>query len=510
MKQEHTYATSSLSTKEDDLPLATVKVSKLSDKGVGIAFYEGLELYIDEPVLVDEELKVKVGKPFVERSKRCPSFLVEILKRSPHREDKMECAYATSCGGCQYMHVKLSHQLKLKDDDIKLALEQALQSSKLKDEASSIIESTLISCEESTNRPCRFKSVRYFSIVDGVLKQGFYQSRTHNLVEIDNCIMEPQVFSEFASKLTALLHNLGFKAYDDGNSTKSQGKAASTSGDDALGMVRALIMRLDDEGMIMANLVVSAPLAESVKDKLTLAVSNFSSMLTSFYVGVNESIGNSLFAAAPELIFGKDAMTKQLINHKFLVGPNNFLQVNYDICEKLYIKAIAHCSQIKDVMSSDLRLQALDLCCGVGTMTLALADAFDEAVGIEIVEDSIKQARLNASNNGVSNASFIAGDLSVELPKLLKKLNKENVDGASHIAAVISDPPRVGLGKRNIDALNKLPSPLNLSLIFCSLKALKRDLPLLLDSGFKIESVQGFDMFPHTTHVETLVTLTKR
>ena len=132
------------------------------------------------------------------------------------------------------------------------------------------------------------------------------------------------------------------------------------------------------------------------------------------------------------------------------------------------------------------RGKAIDLCCGVGTMTLALADHFDEVTGVEIVQSSIDAAKENAQRNGISNVSFIASDMSKALPKLLSK------DMLSDVKAVIADPARAGIGANNAALLAKIKGPCKVSMIFCSLKALKRDLTPLLLGGFKIDYVQGF------------------
>ena len=133
-------------------------------------------------------------------------------------------------------------------------------------------------------------------------------------------------------------------------------------------------------------------------------------------------------------------------------------------------------------------------------MSLFLASHFKQVIGIEIVEDAISAAKENADLNGINNVSFIASDLKKILPSLINE----------NVKAVIADPARAGLGEANCRALNRLKGNVKLALIFCSLTALKRDLPVLLKGGWKINNVQGVDMFPHSTHVETLVLLSKK
>lgn len=515
-----------------------VEVVKLSKKGEGIAYYQDRELYIKD-VLPHEVLQVMVGEPFVATSKRAPAYVTKIVKSSEYRNDDMECAYAGVCGGCQYMHVSLEHQLELKKHDICVALKAALGASKLSAKSDDIISHTLKDVVGSTLRPCRFKSIRYFAMADGVLQQGFYKSRTHDLVTIDKCALEPESFSTLASSLTTKINALGLSAYADGNAvsedksleatTAAAAKAAATkaaavntaeatsagASTEDVAYVRALTMREGDDNKVMLNLTVTAKLDAQAKEELKAWAQDHASLIASFYVSINNREGNALFTDECELLAFAPTLDKHLLAHKYEVGPNTFLQVNYEICEKLYEAAIKHCSNVVSELKKEndkIKVNALDLCCGAGTMTLPLAKSFDEVLGIEIVEGAIIAAKHNAQNNNIKNAHFIAGDISAEIPKAIKRFSTlvDSEHRSCHLGGVIADPPRVGLGEKNVKALAKLKGPVNLSLIFCALSALKRDLPLLLDSGYEIESVQGFDMFPHSSHVETLVLLKKR
>lgn len=579
--------------------VADVEVNKLSKKGEGIAFYNGFELYIKD-VLPHEKLRVKIGEPFVKGSKRRPAEVIKVIEPSCSRNSNPECSHSIECGGCQYMHLKYEEQLKLKQQDILSALEEALVKSnivclphnrkvtlssdecyntvlsknvrlKAKERAAlkankqakcdhnksttvtqpqhnaitpnhvnndidhkvttpqleavnKLIENVLLEVESCEVRPCRFKSIRYFAMVDGVLKQGFYQPRSHQLVEIDNCHLEPASFSNLAISITEKLHKLGFKAYEDGlDNTKGEAESSSK--------VRALTLREGDEHKVLINLTVTKEIPQQIESAIAEWANEHRGLVHCLYVSINDREGNALFSDNFKLLYGQEFLPKTLLNYKYLVGPNTFLQVNYDICEKLYKKAVVHCANVKDALPQDtsLKLNALDLCCGAGTMSLPLSACFDEVLGIEIVEAAIKAARENAKLNNLSNVSFVAGDISEHIPKALQDFNcyiehdveakqalisdKHNSEGSElkhHIAAVIADPPRVGLGEQNVKALAKLKAPVNVSLIFCALSALKRDLPYLLEHGYSIKEVQGFDMFPHSNHVETLVLLTKR
>lgn len=452
--------------------IVDVTVAKLSNKGEGIAFYQNLEIYIPQ-VLVGEKLSVELGQPFAVGSKRCPGQVVKIIEASPHRVSSYPCPYYSRCGGCQYMHVDYQEQLRVKQSDIAYALNEVLPNK---------FNAKDITIEALTNQNCRSKSIRYFAQdINLGLIQGFYASRSHELIAIDKCTQEVDGFDVIANSLTKLLNSLALKADQGG--------------------VKALQLRNSDDG-VMALLILGSQLDEHIKEQLTAWANT--NKIGSFYLGYNNQDGNSLYCEQVELIYGNSLLTKKLLNHKYLFGPQTFMQVNYDMTEKLYAQALEHCCSYHTFNDPHEDELALDLCCGVGTMTLSLAEHFKHVIGIEIIDSAIKLAQQNASINHIDNVSFIAGDIKNIVPGLLKSSER------SKVKAVIADPSRAGLGNECARLLSKIPGPCAISLIFCSLTALKRDLPILLKGGFTISKVKGFDMFANTNHIETLVCLTKK
>lgn len=572
--------------------LQTVTIAKLSAHGEGIAFTENAEIYVPQ-ALVGEKLELEVGEPFVEGSKRRPGKIVKVLEGSKERECNVPCRHYAECGGCQLMHLKYMAQLESKNQDIKQALDKvwakAYMSCKKPLENNLLIAKLdqVVGMADSASSVCRFKSIRYFAQIDGHLKSGFFAPRTHNLVHVEQCMLEPLRFSEIANKLTLVLDqgqaqaftapapikaekyskkrkiesmqeiNLDLsldKASLEGNTnintTTATNITATTTTTELQTKVKALVLREGDAGEILVCLLVATELSSNLRALLQ----DFACKegIASFYVGLNSSVGNSLFTDQLELLYGKAHITKTILGQHFKVGPNTFLQVNYEICEKLYAAAVAHCSEaycsvtsskdergatvlasnattmgtasdiysdtpLTTLVKSSVALDAsktqpildsgiaLDLCCGVGTMSLALAKHFKHVIGVEIVELAVEAAYENAVANNFDENSvrFIASDLSKVLPSLLKPYEQQPV------RAVIADPARVGIGEENARLLSKLKSPCRISLIYCALPALQRELPVFLKGGFKVDKIQGFDMFPHSSHIETLVCLSK-
>ena len=308
------------------------------------------------------------------------------------------------------------------------------------------------------------------------------------MVAVESCPLEPARFATLSQSLLQCCRELQLPAYDEGAAATSAAAGAgavNAVAANAQGQLRALLWRQGDGDEILGCLIVSGPLPDAAKQALAQWAER--EKVTSFSLGYNSKAGNALFTADIELLHGKAGITKTLMGLKFNVFVPTFLQVNYEICEQLYQAAI------------------LDLCCGVGTMTLALAQHFAHVVGVEIVPEAISAAADNAQLNCITNTRFIAADLQQVLPRLLKEQKQQG----KQVRAIIADPARVGLGAANVKALAAVAGPCQLSLIFCALPALKRDLPELLKRGFKIDYVQGFDMFPYSSHVETLVLLSK-
>ncbi|MDT3662180.1 MAG: 23S rRNA (uracil(1939)-C(5))-methyltransferase RlmD [Anaerobiospirillum sp.] len=454
--------------------MTTVTITGRDRHGVGIAVHDGKQIYVPQ-ALVGEVMEVEIGAPFTPKSARCPGTIKEILTPSPYRVDPQQhCAYAGRCGGCQLPHVSYEGQLAYKRDDIVAAL-----STVVGEQAEAFVRPLI----PTSARPCRFKSIRYAASSSSArtpLRLGFYAPNSHDLVPVDACPLEPERFAQVAQGLEAILNELSIPSYDE---RKPQAETA----------VRALQLRGGDVNSVSAYLIMTGRLNKAQRTALEHSAQKLG--LESLTVGYNNAPGNALFTRELELIVGAESITKTLLGARFAVYPNTFLQVNYEICTKLYEAAIAHCAQAQ---SHDL---ALDLCCGVGTMSLALAQHFEQVVGVEIVAESIAAAQANATANGLAQkCDFIAADMTKALPELIKRKRPN---------AIIADPARVGLGEANAKLLGKVPGPCRLAVIFCALTALKRDLPLLIKGGFKLDYVQGFDMFPGSQHVETLVCLTK-
>lgn len=435
-------------------------VEKLNDKGQGIAHYEDYEIYL-EGVIDGETVLSKIEAPFANGSKRRPGKVIEIIKKSPDRVDyKDESLQSVMSFG----PISYEGTLKRKQQMIVEALKKAgIENCNLKP-----IE------KADLTKPSRYKTIRYFAKHGDKIVNGFYKVHSHEVIAVSNCSLEPNWFSNLANELCEFFTKENLSVYDE-NSQQ--------------GLLRSLLLR-DTIKEKMAVLVVSKKPSNIFIDRLK---TQFKDKVDSLYLNVNEANSNKILSDEMILITGKVEISIDLCGFDYKAGPYTFLQVNYPVAQKMYEKAVSFCGEDKDKT-------ALDLCCGVGTMTLPLSKNFKKVIGVEIVPESIAAATENAKHNHIENTEFIVGDIRAVINSLVK---------AKDISSIICDPSRVGIGDDACKALSRLNSPIKLAYIFCSLKALERDLKSLKDGGFVIEEVQGFDMFPYSSHIETVVLLSK-
>lgn len=442
----------------------TVKIKQLSDKGEGLVDHAGFQIYVKGVVPGDKVLIERLS-PFVKGSKRCPGKLLKILERSPDRANDEEiCPYVQDCGGCPLglLHERAQHAYKQK------LIDEALTEAGF----SNFKQRTFIGSPKGV---LRSKSIRFFAQGKDGIYQGFYQSRSHSLCAVQECPVEQDWFGQLAANICTLATKHGINAYHE---LKHEGS------------IRALMMRDCAEGGRIAVLSHAMPLTDAFLEDLTLLYAKFK--IRAGFHQLNQDKGNRILHGTMIPLTKESCIQVKIGDYSFSAGPNTFLQVNYAVAQKLYAAALQWCGE-------DHEANALDLCCGCGTMTLPLAKQFKHVTGVEIVEEAVKAAKLNAQKAKLTNVEFIADDLKRCLPNLTK----------DNIVAVIADPARTGLGKSNCHALKHLPSGTRLALIFCGLKALSRDISELVKVGFTLEAVQGFDMFPKSLGCETLCLMRK-
>ena len=208
-------------------------------------------------------------------------------------------------------------------------------------------------------------------------------------------------------------------------------------------------------------------------------------------LAVNTRPGNAILGNEFITLYGPGYIEDTLCGLKFRLSPRSFYQVNHHQAQRLYEAAISQAEITKD----DL---VLDLYCGVGTITLAMAKAAGKVIGVEVIEQAVEDAKDNAKRNGIENAEFFCGDAGKAALELEAKGIKPDV--------IVVDPPRKGLNADTIEALHRM-NPRRIVYVSCDPATLARDVALLKERGYVLKNALAADLFPRCAHVESVVTL---
>ncbi len=307
---------------------------------------------------------------------------------------------------------------------------------------------------------------------------GFYEGGTHNVIPLKDCLLGDSLnrdilnlISDFAKK-----HNISF--YNEKTHK---------------GILRRVFTRASAKtGEIMV--VISANAASLPhSDLLICELTSLSCRITSIVLNVNTKQTNLVLGEKNITLFGKDKLTDTLLGIEYEISPHSFFQINHAQTEKLYEKALEY-ARIKNTET------VFDLYCGIGTISLSAARYAKKVIGIEIVPQAIENARKNATDNSIENAEFYCAAAEDITPKL--------IECGFAPDTVILDPPRKGSDEKTLGAIVKA-APKRIVYISCNPATLARDLKFLKENGYKTKNVTAFDMFPNTTHIETVALLSK-
>ena len=431
-------------------------------EGQGIAKIEGCAVFVPNAI-VGERCMVrieKVGKTWA------AGKITEILEKSPHRVQR-ECPISSSCGGCDFWHMDYEEETRLKADRVRQALNRI--GGENLEELPILSAPTCQGYRNKAQYPVSAKKNRVFA--------GFFRAGTHEIVENKKCLILPEETEEVKAIVIDYVNRHNISAYNE--QTRK-------------GLLRHIYVRKGwVSGQILVCLVVNGkklPHAEDLIQKLQ-AVSGFATLVLS----VNTKSGNAVLGDEFITLYGPGYIEDTLCGLSFRLSPRSFYQVNHHQAQRLYEAAIAQA----EITKEDL---VLDLYCGVGTITLAMAKAAGKVIGVEVVEAAVQDAKDNATRNGMDNAEFFCGDAVKAALELEAKGIKPDV--------IVVDPPRKGLNADTIEALHRM-SPRRIVYVSCDPATLARDVALLKERGYRLKNAMAADLFPSCAHVESIVCLIK-
>lgn len=441
----------------------TARITGYSSAGAGVARIGGRAVFV-ENALAGEEWEIlilKVSSAAVYGKGLC------LISPSPERMEP-ECPHFGPCGGCDLMHMSYGEELRFKLERVNDALRRI---GGLDFRVPEIIGA------DSLPR-YRNKAIYNISGTPGRAVAGFYRERSHDVVPLEDCLIQTEPSARCASALIRHMNENGIPPYDEATGR---------------GLIRRLFTRCSVKYPQSVAVIVSAKGLGAKTEGLVPALREECPELTGIVLCVNGDPGNAVLSGSLRTLWGSEYIEDELLGVKFRVSPLSFFQVNPPQAEKLYSLALEYASPQGGGT-------VLDLYCGAGTISLCLAGRAEMVYGAEIVPQAIDNARKNARLNCIKNAEFLLADAA----EAAARLKKEGV----RPDAIVVDPPRKGLSPDLIQTITEMAPP-RIVYVSCDPATLSRDLKLFAERGYKAKAGAAVDMFPRTRHVETVCLLSK-
>lgn len=452
--------------------LVTVRIEDIGMNGEGIGKVDGCALFIKDAVAGDlvEAKIIKMKKNYGY------ARLVNIVTPSECRQ-KPRCPEARRCGGCQIQEMTYESQLAFKRSKVENSL---LRLGGIQKEVLADVMEGIAGMED----PFRYRNKAQYPIGrdrSGKLTAGFYAGRTHQIIPLPegDCVLGAEENRRILEVILSFMEEFGLEPYDEQRHA---------------GLVRHVLIRKGFRtGELMVCLVIngnSVPHSEVLAERLA-GISG----MTSLTCSINKEKTNVIMGDRIRTLWGQDYITDYIGNIRYHISPLSFYQVNPVQTEKLYQTALEYAG----LGGSET---VWDLYCGIGTISLFLAQKAAQVYGVEIVPQAIEDAVSNAGINGIKNADFFVGKAEEVLPE---KYGNEGI----RADVIVVDPPRKGCQPEVLMTMVKM-QPERIVYVSCDPATLARDVKFLSEHGYELRRVKAVDMFPHTVHVETVVRLQRK
>lgn len=445
--------------------LVTLEIEDCGIDGEGIGKADGFTVFVKDAVIGDT-VTAKIMK-----SKKHYGYgkLMEILKPSPYRVEP-KCAFARQCGGCQLQALSYEQQLVFKTNKVKGHLERIGGFKALPMEP-------IIGMDE----PYHYRNKAQFPVgrnKDGKIITGFYAGRTHTIIENRDCALGVPENKEVLDRVISHMEKWNIAPYDE------------TTGN---GLVRHILIRYGYfTGEVMVCLILNGTKLPH-EEELTETLREIKGM-TSITVNVNKKKSNVILGEEIRILWGQGYITDKIGDISYQISPLSFYQVNPKQTQKLYAKALEYADLHGDET-------VWDLYCGIGTISLFLAQQAKFVRGVEIIPQAIENANENARINNITNVEFFTGKAEEVLPREYEK-------NGIYADVIVVDPPRKGCDETLLETMIKM-QPKRIVYVSCDSATLARDLKYLCANGYSLTRVCPVDQFGGTVHVETVVLLSR-
>ncbi|MCT1578745.1 23S rRNA (uracil(1939)-C(5))-methyltransferase RlmD [Oceanobacillus kimchii] len=439
----------------------TLTFEDLTHEGNGVAKIEGYPLFVPD-VLPDEEAKVKVVK--INKNFGFGKLL-ELTKTSSHR---VEPTCHVHCGGCQLQHMSYDLQLQMKQDQVHNVMKKVAH-------LDHVPVHPILGMEE----PSHYRNKVQIPVGEknGEVIVGFYQKRSHRILQNqDTCHIQDEAINEVLPFTRQLMNKYGIQAYDE----KSH-----------RGQLRHIMVRVGHHTKDIMIVFVTKTSKFPEKDRIIKELTE-QFQVKSIVQNVNDQRTNVVLGKKTKVLWGENYIYDKIGDLTFAISPKSFFQVNPIQTKVLYDKALEYANIDKDDV-------VIDAYCGIGSISLFLAQKAKKVYGIEVVPEAIEDAKMNAEINGMNNVEFSVG----QAEKVMPKWKEQGLDPD----VIVVDPPRKGCDVDFLEAMIAM-KPKRIVYVSCNPSTLARDLRILEDGGFETKQVQPVDMFPSTNHVECVAELT--
>ena len=453
----------------------TVTIEDIGVNGEGIGKVEGYTLFVKDAIIGDT-VEAVITKP---KKNYAYAKMINIIESSKQRVPA-KCPVARQCGGCQIQELSYEAQLAFKNKKVRGNLERI--GGFLPELLDEIMEPIC-----GMDEPFYYRNKAQFPIGtdrEGKIVTGFYAGRTHQIIPNTDCALGVPVNQDILQIILDYMNECHVTAYNE---------------ETGRGLVRHVLIRYGFKTKeIMVCLVINGdnlPYSEKLVDKLTQIEG-----MTSITYSVNRENTNVIMGKEIGVLWGQGYITDYIGDIKYQISPLSFFQVNPAQTEKLYGLALEY---------ADLKGEETvwDLYCGIGTISLFLAQKAEKVYGVEIVPQAIEDAKNNAKINAIENAEFFVGKAEEVLPDYYAQYEREHGKKA-YADVIVVDPPRKGCDETLLQTMVQM-RPERIVYVSCDSATLARDLKYLCENGYEMTRCRAVDQFPQSVHVETVVLLVK-
>jgi 23S rRNA (uracil1939-C5)-methyltransferase len=434
----------------------------LTHDGAGVAKVDGYPVFVPK-ALPGEKAKIKIIKT---NKSYGIGRILELHEKSPDHVEITK-ADAHKYGGCQLAHISYEGQLKFKENQVRQVLARIGK-----------LEGVRIHPIIGMDNPWHYRNKAQVPVgeKDGKLIAGFFKPRSHEIIDTDESLIQIPEVNEAVNVVKEVCSELQIPAYNEENHK---------------GVLRHIMARYGMESGELMVVLVTRTEKIPHQDELVARIVSRLPKLKSVIQNVNPKRTNVILGNKTRTLWGDDVIYDMIGKVKFAISALSFYQVNPVQTKVLYEKALEYA----ELSGSET---VIDAYCGIGTISLFLAQKARNVFGVEVVPEAIEDAKRNAELNGITNAKFEAGAAEVVIPKWYEAGNKADV--------LVVDPPRKGCGESLLRTILEM-KPKKVVYVSCNPATLARDLRILEDGGYSTVEVQPVDMFPHTVHVECCVSL---